>query len=117
MSSFQVYPENVYCSYCNKAFSTRQGLKVHERLHKGEYRHYCGVCGKGFMGKTHLNGHMVFHTGVRGFECPFCGKKYAYKFHLKEHIEHKHNKEYVNQGLSQSRVFSRFIKDLSCQKT
>lgn len=39
-------PKPFMCAICPQQFTTHWGLKLHERLHRGDYRFYCKVCNK-----------------------------------------------------------------------
>ena len=75
-----------WCSVCNKSFSSRYYLKLHESLHNGQYRYCCEVCRKQFVSLSNLKVHQHIHNGQRPFSCDLCKKSFTQKSDLKEHL-------------------------------
>ncbi|CAH1975579.1 unnamed protein product [Acanthoscelides obtectus] len=82
-------PAELECATCLKTFTTKQAVKLHQRIHLGEKSFLCNVCGKGFLRKNHLEVHTRIHTGERPYECAACGKRFrqpgCYRDHLSMH--------------------------------
>ncbi|XP_056405305.1 oocyte zinc finger protein XlCOF7.1-like isoform X2 [Hyla sarda] len=100
------------CSECEKCFSMKSYLVIHQRSDSGEMTFSCPECGKCctqpsdlvkhqiiytgnplsclecgkcFTSKQNLIRHQTIHTGEKPFACPECGKCYSQKSHLVKH--------------------------------
>ena len=76
------------CDVCGKSFTTAAGLKMHNKMHKGEKAGCpkCPVCGKHFQGSSYLKRHMHVHSSRKAFSCDHCGRSYKYLQTLREHL-------------------------------
>ncbi|KAM9325150.1 LOW QUALITY PROTEIN: uncharacterized protein PAF06_001296 [Gastrophryne carolinensis] len=73
------------CSECEKCFSKKSQLILHERVHTGEKPYSCSECGKCFSRKSNLISHERVHTGEKPYSCSECGKFFSQKSALIRH--------------------------------
>lgn len=84
------------CSICNKQLTTRNGLYVHMKAHRGEKNHVCTFCDKRFVTSGELSSHMKHvHTNeINAEQLPCglegCAKKFVTKAALRHHRITKH---------------------------
>ena len=74
------------CLSCKKSFSQRHNLKYHKRIHTGEKPYQCLTCKKTFSHSYNLKLHQRIHTGEKPYECEKCYKKFKSKSNLNQHI-------------------------------
>ena len=73
------------CTQCDKMFITLSELKKHEFLHSGERPFECKVCQKTFTFKQTLERHEMIHTGEKPYKCSKCDKRFTQPGQLKRH--------------------------------
>uniref|UniRef100_A0A8C8JUK2 C2H2-type domain-containing protein n=1 Tax=Oncorhynchus tshawytscha TaxID=74940 RepID=A0A8C8JUK2_ONCTS len=82
------------CNQCERRFSTRLGLKRHQRAHTEERPFKCSHCDRRFMCAYSLKMHVRTHTGERPYTCTICGKTSVQ--HLARHMRmHAGEKNYL----------------------
>ena len=52
---------NYQCSTCQKTFTQKSHLTVHQRIHSGAKPHMCSICGKQFSVKSNMKKHLKMH--------------------------------------------------------
>lgn len=85
LDSGSVEYEPFYCNYCGRAFSTKQNLVTHMRIHTGEKPYMCELCHKCFRHKAPLVTHNRTHTGDKPFNCTYCQRAFSTKQNLATH--------------------------------
>ncbi|XP_022084976.1 zinc finger protein 91-like [Acanthaster planci] len=73
------------CKVCNKSFSLRGNLNMHQLVHTGEKSFSCDVCSNVYARKQALKEHQMSHTGERPYLCSVCGKSYRHRQMLRDH--------------------------------
>ena len=77
--------KSLSCKMCNKSFTSKAGLEVHEKAHAGDKPHKCQTCDKRFTQIANLQHHERIHKGIKPFQCEFCDKKFTQKANLQHH--------------------------------
>ncbi|TMS16754.1 Telomere zinc finger-associated protein [Larimichthys crocea] len=78
------------CTLCGHAFSQKNNLNMHLRIHSGERPYQCHLCGKTFRTQASLDKHNRTHTGERPFSCDVCEQRFTEKGALVRHKASKH---------------------------
>ncbi|XP_062553312.1 transcription factor grauzone-like [Armigeres subalbatus] len=84
-------PDTFRCGICNKVYSCRTSLDLHNmhmHLSDSDKPHKCPVCSKSFAKDYQLKTHMVRHIAV---ECPECGRIMSSRLSLREHLIKMHS--------------------------
>uniref|UniRef100_A0A8C7YLK1 Si:dkey-182i3.10 n=1 Tax=Oryzias sinensis TaxID=183150 RepID=A0A8C7YLK1_9TELE len=91
------------CDTCGKAFTLKQLLRNHQRLHADERPFCCEVCGKSFYRAHSLKMHQMVHTGERAYNCQYCSKSFTIHGNLQRHLRiHTGEKPYMCQTCGKS---------------
>lgn len=86
--------DTLYCSLCDKNFTTIAGLKYHLNTHTGVKAFSCPFCIKKFTANVNLNAHIrIVHSTLKPHKCEQCAQTFAAINHLKRHITSIHHKE------------------------
>ncbi|KAM3962672.1 uncharacterized protein ACR2FA_003300 [Aphomia sociella] len=107
------------CKECSASFNTKNNLRSHEYLHRGERPYRCHVCTAAYTGPSALKRHLEKHSNIKyicdhcnrqfiskttiathmdthlpqpRFCCDTCGKRYATKAAMKLHVHRVHLK-------------------------
>lgn len=84
----------LWCSLCDKKFTTIAGLKYHLKTHTGIRTISCPFCQRKFMANGNLQAHIrTVHSVVRPHGCGECEQSFASGYHLRRHISSVHRKE------------------------
>eukprot|EP00188_Purpureofilum_apyrenoidigerum_P001558 Plantae.Rhodophyta-Purpureofilum_apyrenoidigerum.ctg1873.p1 GENE.Plantae.Rhodophyta-Purpureofilum_apyrenoidigerum.ctg1873~~Plantae.Rhodophyta-Purpureofilum_apyrenoidigerum.ctg1873.p1 ORF type:complete len:126 (+),score=8.27 Plantae.Rhodophyta-Purpureofilum_apyrenoidigerum.ctg1873:228-605(+) len=83
-----------YCMKCEKSFSSKGNLRVHEHVVHGAKRDFqCTQCTKRFGTKNNLQRHEdMVHKRARPFACSKCNRMFPTKSCVKRH-EHTHRSQ------------------------
>ena len=106
--------EGLRCQKCNKQFSTKGNLKIHVKLHTGQFKFYCDTCRKGFNNLSHYKQHMRGHEGVR-YHCQYCYKLFVNKVNLQYHLsshtgQYRFKCEICGQGINAKPEFLKHLE-------
>ncbi|XP_058058487.1 zinc finger protein 260-like isoform X1 [Anopheles bellator] len=86
--------ENIYCTLCDRRFSSTSGLKYHLKRHTGIKAFTCLYCGKKFTANSNLNAHVrQAHSEHKMNPCNECNATFATKDHLTKHRRSRHLQE------------------------
>jgi len=79
-------PRPHLCNMCGKAFHTAFQLGVHIRRHTGDKRHKCTYCDKAFVTRDARLTHEAIHEEKK-FLCDLCGRGYNSNQDLRRHLK------------------------------
>ncbi|ENN76711.1 hypothetical protein YQE_06776, partial [Dendroctonus ponderosae] len=75
------------CKYCQRAFTGKDTMQKHERIHTGEKPYSCEYCGKCFRQPGPFSVHLRTHTGERPYRCKYCDKGFITNQMKKSHMK------------------------------
>ncbi|XP_041983747.1 zinc finger protein 678-like isoform X2 [Aricia agestis] len=83
------------CETCDKAFTNKNNLAVHQRVHGAQVPTYrCPFCERQFHFYQNCNRHVkTVHKGVKQFQCEICGKEFTSAAGQRAHVDHVHHKK------------------------
>ena len=84
--SYETKSEMFPCKMCERTYTTRAALQLHNCPARKPMTFICAICNKGFQYKSQLTSHMRTHSGERPFGCDQCGKKFAATLNLVQHL-------------------------------
>ncbi|XP_050522048.1 gastrula zinc finger protein XlCGF7.1-like isoform X1 [Daktulosphaira vitifoliae] len=87
------------CNECEKTFSSKLYLNIHQKYHTNEKKFICPICKVSFSQKSNLKNHIRVHTGERPFKCELCFKTFADQSNYCRHKKIHSGKKYVQQNL------------------
>lgn len=73
------------CKDCAKSFTSNSALIQHQRVHYTDRRLVCPKCGVTFHNKSDLINHEILHPVRQSFVCSECGEKFQTKAELSAH--------------------------------
>lgn len=88
----------VTCEICKKLLSSRNSLREHRiTVHLKNGRFPCTLCDKRFTNRRTLQIHEVIHTKERKFVCESCGSTHKRARELKLHLQDMHNENQTHR--------------------
>nr|XP_033816326.1 zinc finger protein 2-like [Geotrypetes seraphini] len=91
--------DSFQCTECEKCYTYKSQLIIHQKVHKGQKPSKCSVCNESFSQTFQLKSHELTNTtkiqvyemnlkGMEIFKCPICDKSFfqKYKFRIHERI-------------------------------
>ena len=79
-------PRSHVCEECSKAYTRKDHLKGHMRVHTGERPYECTECDAAFAYQQVLANHMKLHTGEKSYKCTECDRSFSFSHHLDYHL-------------------------------
>ncbi|KAF4532377.1 hypothetical protein B566_EDAN004458 [Ephemera danica] len=74
------------CEICGKSLTSKAGLIVHIRMHKGEKPFECEQCGRRFLQAIKLKYHQRLHVGDLPYVCSLCEKRFNTQRQMDTHM-------------------------------
>ena len=110
-AKFPTSDDSSKCGTCNKTFTERENLKIHQKSHRANKQFKCNVCEKSFEHSGKLHRHMRIHTGERPHECNICGKSFIQSGQLVIHMRsHTGDRPYACTSCEKTFTCSKQLK-------
>jgi uncharacterized Zn-finger protein len=98
-SEFKILQFCCMYNSCGKGYSTKLNLKRHIlSKHSAINRFTCSFCQKAFASKQNMTEHSYTHSGFKPYKCLTCNKvfRYAstYSVHKRIHLRRQYGKDY-----------------------
>ncbi|CDW76263.1 zinc finger protein 37 [Stylonychia lemnae] len=88
------------CQQCDRKFSEKSNLKIHQRKHSGEKPFQCEHCLRKFSAIGNMKDHQRRHLQEKPYTCPCCNKKFYRQYLLITHAKKMHSDSFdQNQEL------------------